>query len=208
MSPKTSRCWVRTTSKTFPYKHRIRGAVPWFAHKNLTQNRQKKKIHTLKAHGKQKQKCARERTLSTVPLFPLPLWTAPRAPPSTSASRQPAHTWLRVGGAVCKASGRGSPRQWGSLTFVPGPAANERRPREKAEEGGWGVGAQPWSWVPPAEDGPAHLPTHRLPKRRSARPRVRARERTWARACARRPRSVPPSSLPLRGEPRTGRGRS
>lgn len=82
------------------------------------------------------------------------------------------------------------------LIFVPGPAANERRPREKAEEGGCGVGAQPWSRVPPAEDCPTHLPTHRLPKSRSARLRARARQDTRSRACPRRPRTAPPSSLP------------
>lgn len=140
----------------------------------ILQQTKKKKIHTLKAHGKQKQECARERTILTVPLLPLPLWTA-RSAPSTHKCLSATCTHLAAGGgAVCKASGRGSPRQRGSLTFVPGPAANERRPREKAEEGGWGVGAQPWSRVPPAEDSPAHLPTHRLPKRRSARLRVRA----------------------------------
>lgn len=57
------------------------------------------------------------------------------------------------------------------------------------------------SLVPPLAEGcPAHLPTHRLPKRRSARMRVHAQERTRAGACARRSRTAPPSSLPLRGE--------
>lgn len=60
-------------------------------------------------------------------------------------------------------------------------------------------------------DCPAHRPALRLPKRWSARLRVRAQGRTGARACARRSRSAPPSSLTLRGKHtggRTGRGRS
>lgn len=84
------------------------------------------------------------------------------------------------------------------LTFVPGPAVNERRLREKADEGGWGVGAQSVWYNPQKTDCPAHLPTLRLLKRRGARMRVQAQERTRTRACARRSRTAPPSSL-LRG---------
>lgn len=94
------------------------------------------------------------------------------------------------------------------LTFVPGPAVNERRLREKADEGGWGVGAQSVWYNPQKTDCPAHLPTLRLLKRRGARMRVQAQERTRTRACARRSRTAPPSSLLLRSHQRPNRKRA
>lgn len=94
------------------------------------------------------------------------------------------------------------------FTFVPGPAVNERRLREKAGEGGWGVGAQSACYHPQKTDCRAHLPTLQLLKRGSARMRVHAQERTRARACARSSRTAPPSSLPLRSHRRPNRNRA
>lgn len=85
--------------------------------------------------------------------------------------------------------------------FVPGPAANARRPREKPGEGG-GRGA----WCTPAAEDRLRLISRRtgLPRRWGARGRAHARPartRSAPRACARRSRTAPPSSLlPLGGE--------
>lgn len=133
------------------------------------------------------------------------------SPPKSGSAAFCTHLAARWGGAggTSKVSGQGSPRHRGSLTFVRGPAVNERRLTERRQMRVSGESAHSRSGPTRRRlDYPAHLPTLRLLKRRSARMRVPAQERPRARACARRSRTAPPSSLPLRGYRRPNRKRA